>query len=550
MIINFEQNADFYMDIAESARESGDLRKALRYYKDAVQREPSVYNLTALAIAYQDMNRHEYAVEECFAILSTRRLDDEQMSDIYLLLSNSLGRLGHFMQSWYYLSKRADFDEEIEEEEDVKDIFEDIYTKIEESTRPQKLVFSNEIREKQYAKCFRESANRFIVGDYDGALDYAEKILPEAACYKDSLMLIAKCHVFKSEIGKAKQCWLKALEINPNEGEAINGLAVFNLEDKKTKKLIKEFNSMREEDIRYIISAACLKNMFNIAEDFADKLLATDYYNPKYHFIKGAVKYNMGEKTEAENIYKEILSVFNDKFPVEFMMKSFKRHKSISVMFDNIPPELEHRLVNVMAKEMKLYGFKTVFMSSMAFRQGVVYVLEKNLDATLASMLLKEMKLWNNTAVINTLRSVLLKPDVHFEIRRRILVILLHTLRRGKIRIVNENILTVLSLRTPPSYEDYPEELAISYCNAYAFLATVGIPFERRISRIVEKIYLKDLVFSSISVLAAAISYACVEDQNVFTIDNIAGIFDSDSVEIEKAVMAIQEAVDDSTRTD
>lgn len=547
MIISFDQNADFYMDIAEGARESGDLRKALRYCGDAVSRDPSPYNLTTLAMLYQDMNRHEYAIEECFSIIDGTKLDDEELSDIYLLLSNSLGRLGHFMQSWYYLSKRTDFDADIEDEEDVKDIFEDLYSKIEENTKGAKLCFSDEIREKQYVKCYRESVNHFVMGDYSGALNCAKPITPDAACYKDTLMLMSKCHVYNSDIDNAKTCWLEVLKLNPEEGAAINGLAFFNLEDKYTRKLIKEFRSDNEEDIKYVISAASLKNMYDIADNLSDRLLTKDAYNPKYHFIKGAVRFNMGDKAGAENIYKDILTVFSNKFPMEYMLNSFKRHRHLSILFEHIPPEIAKRIATSISKEIKAYGFKTAFMSSLAFRQGVQYLLEKNLDAGQCIEVLKELGQWTNSAVIGLLKTVLLKPDVHFEVRRRILVILLHALRKGRIRMVNENIMTGLSLKTPPSYEDYPRELAISYCNAFAFLATVGIPFERAISKLVEKIYLKKLEFASISVLSAAISYYCIADQNVFTVDNIAGIFDTDASMITEAVSDIQEALDDQT---
>lgn len=545
MIISFEQNADFYMDIAEVARESGDLGKALRYCGDAVSREPSVYNLTALAMLYQDMNRHEYAIEQCFSILDSGKPDDEELSDIYLLLSNSLGRLGYFMQSWYYLSKRTDFDGEVEDEEDIKDIFEELYSKIEENSKTSKLCFSDELREKQYASCYRESANRYMMGDYSGALEYAKAVAPEASCYKDTLMLMSKCYVYESDIENAKHCWLEALKLNPFEGGAINGLALFNLEEKYTKKLIKNFDSDKEEELRYAISAASLKGMYDIADNLATRLLSKDVYNPKYHFIKGAVRFNMGDKAGAERIFKDILSMFSDKFPVEYMLSSFKRHKRLSVLFEHVPPEIVRRIVTAIKRNIADYGFKTAFMSSLAFRQGALYLLEKSLDAALCVELLGEMQRFANSAVIGLLRTVLLKPDVHFEVRRKILVILLHTLRKGRVRMVNENILTGLSLKTPPSYEDYPRELAIAYCNAYAFLATVGIPFERAVSKLVEKLYLKDIGVFPVSVLSAAISYVCIAEQNVFTVENIAGIFDTDAAPIAKAIVAIQEALDD-----
>ncbi len=533
------------MEIAENAREVGDFRKALRYCADAISRDPSAYNLLSLAMLYQDINRHDYAIEECFAMLATNRLDDELLSDLYLILSNSLGKTGHFMQSWYYLSKRADFDEEIEEEEDVKDIFENIYARIEENAKGAKLGFSDEIRDKQYAKCYREASSSFFQGDYDRSLEYAALVKPEASCYKDTLMLMSKCYVYKSDIDSAHSAWLAALKINPNEGGAINGLAVFGIDDKYTRTLINTFESSREEDICYAISAACLKNMYERADTLADILLEKDYYNPKYHFIKGAVRFNMGDKAGAERIYKDILSLYYGKYPVEYMLHAFKRHRNISVMFEHIPLEIAHRVVASIRKEIKAYSFKGAFMSSSAFRQGVAYVLEKNLDAALSGELLREMDLWSNSAVIGQLRTILLKPNVHFEIRRRILVILLHNLRRGKVRIVNENILTSLSLKTPPSYDDYPKQLSTAYCNSFAFLATVGVPFERAISKLVERIYLAGTEFVSVAVLAAAISYICVEDQNVFSIENIAGIFDTSATDTEKAIKAIQEEPDD-----
>lgn len=507
--------------------------KAEEYYQkgaygDALQEANNAYSieynadvLLLLAEIYMEKGCYDLVLICACKVLALGKLDSIKRERLFLLIPRVLIELGQNYASVFYilrnsteiadvLSKILPPDQNLEAmlDKEMKALLEGGQDEDEET-----LVFADRKRE-QYNE---ETMTRAMKLINDGELTDAKYLLMSlydtgSKTYKESQRFLSYLYATENNLDKAVETLYAEFKKDKRDSEWIYAVDNMGKQYKPlAKQMLEEFVPSEQKDSMYeAIRISCWNEYDELAYKFASELSSRYPNDIKCSILKIFAKWNFENSIETKNELLKLLYTARAYYPAKYIAR-LRFPKRFDLNFDDLPFELIPKLSRNVLKAVYDYKDGEDYVDLLT---AVIFLVRNvcNDEYSLSDRMIYAIEVIGGQFQLDLYKQITASPKVHMETQKYAIEQLVHRFRKGTFFYNNEGFIMEITLRVPPSYDDFSPKLKEEYQKAFSMMAEFDNTFEKQLSEIFEKAYLKDLIyeFPKSSVFSFIVGYYLV----------------------------------------
>ena len=476
-IITFDNGVKSLSALAEKRREEGDLVGAVSAYRSALAKSPFDYGANAgLAELYGDVDLGIEAINCWFRALS-RAENDYERARAYNGLGANYYILGKDSLAMNYFGKQLETDNESDfEYNDVLDNMRDEF--FEEQPERYSVVYD---KKKRGREALEKARNLLDTGRPDEALKKLSDVLPEDEAFPEALEIISFVLLMRGEYQAALDAASRAVDLRGGGllGNCVVCSALFHLERKDEslaifKKIVNSGVAAETQDYLQVSMVAIEIGQEEAALDYINRILADTPYNVNVLYVRGLIKYNLGDVDGCREDMKTVLTFTENAVArqrlFETRIEGKDRPERFAYDFDLTESEVKFRLDELNKKFLSLQGGHITFADIREHCECIVKCRFPDLFSVGMHMGLAV----DAAGMQEYLKEVLLDVTVDDEIKRAVVKEYLSLGLKMPIKLVSGHYYKEFTIE-PIEMNGYAAELFTEVYNALASnLYTVG----------------------------------------------------------------------------
>lgn len=491
-----------YMELQE-------YQSALTLANNAYSQSPTREILLLLAEIYTKLHNYEMALNCVSAFLYQYNPTPDEVDSLLESAPKSLRATDRIFSCISFLTKFGAADrlpdvsfnvlkDEIDRLMSIDDYDENLY-------------FSDDERIDYNQKALREATNYANNGEYQKAIDVISDMYDQETVGRENRKtLLASCYL---EIGEKQKAFeiFKDLYLNDktNSGYLADILCLGDEYKEELKDLLNQF--VVTDNSTSLQRAAAVASELGDDEkafELVNRLYYTNKGNVHYEVMRAFAMWNLGKTEEAKKYFMQVMYANRIYYPVEFF-KGLRYPDRFSLDFIELPKEILKKLYDKVKRGLNDFDEN---IKSPEYRQAFFYVLTSPDDLFDLTSLMSELDNSESREVIPLLKKVISDLTLPKYVQKFALHLIMYKCRKGNIVMNNDGVYVQISLKTPPSYDDFSEELKHEYCYAFSILAEFDEKFGKRLTKVFEKIYLRKYfeLFPKAYTLAETVTYMII----------------------------------------
>lgn len=476
-IIRFDNGVKSLSALAEKRREEGDLIGAVSAYRSALAKSPFDYGANAgLAELYGDVDLGIEAINCWFRALS-RAEDDFERARAYNGLGANYYILGKDSLAMNYFGKQLETDNESDFE--YNDVLDNMREEFFEDPPEQYSVVYD--KKKKGREALEKARNLLDTGRPDEALKKLSEVSPEDDAFSEALEIIAFILLLRGEYQVAYETASRAVSLRDGGllGNCALCSALFHLERKEEsleafKKIVSTGMATETQDFLQVSMVAIEIGQEEAALDFINRILEDTPYNLNVLYVRGLIKYNLGDEEGCREDMKTVLTFTENAVArqrlLETRLEKDKRPERFAYEFDLTESEVKFRLDELNKKFLSLKGGHITFADIREHCECIVKCRFPDLFTVGMHMGLAV----DAAGMQEYLKEVLLDVTVDDDIKRAVVKEYLSLGLKMPIKLVTGHYYKEFTIE-PIEMNGYAAELFIEVYNALAAsLYTVG----------------------------------------------------------------------------
>ena len=394
MIINFDQNSDYYFQNAITAKENGDYLKSFKYIHEAISKEESSEYTLFLASLYMDIEEYDEALDLAFSLLAEKQ--NANINDIYLLISKCLLKENMIMDSCEYLALHAEKSSDVIHLQEVSTIISRLQKELSKASKNEELLYiTSNKKAEQEQELYQNVEFLLETGRYRLALETLETI--EHKNNSKGLNYKARCMYFLEEKG-IEELWKILLDTKTADGYVLSDIVKSNFQIERAKDLLLNFESKDNDEILKTIEACIILQDYEMGKSLLKKLCLHPI-NIKKTFVDCVLEFNLGDKKKAQEILQDILAIH--PYLPKGLINDFLNRKKLSIPYDDIPEEMIYGIVKEVEKSFSDHNeFKEKFVTDSSFRKAVQFCLTQPLSQSFVEALVVRIEMFSASTQI------------------------------------------------------------------------------------------------------------------------------------------------------
>lgn len=502
-IINFSKTFISCYNKAEEYYRKGAYDDALQEANNAYSIEYNADVLLLLAEIYMEKECYDLVMLCSCQVLALGNLDKEKRERLFLLIPRALIELGHnFASVFYVLRNSPEISEALSKivpqnqtldgmlEKEIKSLLES-----QDEEEKSKLVLSERKRE-EYNE---ETLNRAVNLISDGELTDAKHLLlslyeTDTKDYREGRRFLAYVYATEGDTDKAVDILYGEFQKDKTYSDWIDSVQGMGEKySEQTRKMLEEFlPSERKSSMYEAISIACRCGYDDLAYKYAEMLSSTYPDDIKCGMLRILAKWNCESTSETKRELIQLLYTAKVYYPVKFIER-LRFPDRFDLRFNDFPFELIPKLNRNVLKAVQSYNDGDDYSELLS----AVMFLMRNVcqdNYTLVDHMIDEIQNIGGQFLLDLYKRITTMPKIHPEIQKYAIEELVDRYRKGKFFYNNEGFIMEITLRVPPSYEDFSIRLKDEYCRAFSLISEFDNRFQKHLCEIFEKIYLKDII--------------------------------------------------------
>jgi tetratricopeptide (TPR) repeat protein len=463
MSYNFVQDAKFYYNLYDKSRESGKLSEASQYLLEAIRLGRSMDYKIELASLYAEMGQLDMSNEECYAVLSK----DRRNNDCLNILSNNFTEKKNYRAAYYYFSKFDAYGID-----DFSDLLTSDSVLGDYNRLGFKLVWSKGVKDCSDVK--EEAEIYLAMKSYKEAAASLNRISGNSPQYGWARKMLVFCYYMIGDYQQALEITEELLSKSEND-ISIMSVAyniLFETGQSEKAKIIADKIAVAEcNEVGDVLKAGyCMMD----SKRYKDAVTILEREMPFYPYDDGVMLllssayYLVGSEEKAKKILLKLINIYGDRTYAKFFLESIKKKEfNDSGIAYGIPATKALKMNASIEKNLKTYEkFNKAFMYDADFKSVLKWRILTDSSDDLSYDIICSLGFIKNSSAIKFLEELLLKEKVTAEAKVNILSQIINIGGKKREAFVNESYFRIVNTVNPRETTPYFID-AYSMCCVY-----------------------------------------------------------------------------------
>ena len=484
-MIEFSKDAQYYHQQASIAADQGRWADALFYYRDSLAL--SFDADVSLDYAYYLKSLRQYDMALLVALpLTTYDLDPDQKQEWCDFMAELCHEKLDFAGYIHYMRLSAALegkDDSIFDKESLRKTFL-------EQEEEQALQFSDDAHEAENLNLLRAMLAAYEGGDYTLTEALFARMNPQHEYYPAALYVMAKTLSVVGRTEEAEGYLWPAYEAQGNDPRVIYNLhAALSLTPQRIQEALNKVDTTSASACGIAAILACHYGLHEDALRYASLSYEAEPANHTYGIRLYVALNNLGRYAEAGEHLRRVVNLYRCFYPVSILRLNIRKPMSLDFAF--LPEPMQKRLLSKLKAQTEKDGFCTSLLTDSTFREGVLFLLSVPFNSKRdPQWLLDQLSTCDAPEVVELICQLLVRPNLPAEVRHRLILQLLQRGVHGKISVAIKHFVRAISLKVPPSFDDYSDRLQEAYAYACCDCLYGSQTKTVRIARVAERLYL------------------------------------------------------------
>lgn len=504
-IINFSKPFSSCYTRAKEYFQNDEYDDALQEANIALSLDYNADVLLLLADIYMEKECYDMVMSCACQVLALGNLDQKKRERLFLLIPKALSEMDEGFASFFYILRNSpDIAETLAkvlpDEESLESIIGREMSSILEEDKNREddnfLVLADEKREKYNEETLGRAMDLVSKGELNGAKFLLKSLYDNGSSnYLEGVRLLSSLYANEGNTDKACKLLYDEFQKNKTNSDLLS--AVYEMGEDYRLILSEMLNDyVPTDDIDSVLEAISIASACGedyIALNIAEELNDMYFDDAKCNITRILAKWNCNNDPEVKKELMRFLYLMRAYYPAKYIEKiTFPERFDLS--FIEFPNELLPKLSRVVQKAINDYVEGDDYNELLT---AVIFLIKnlKGKNIKYVDNMIYTIEVFGGQIMLDMYRRITSTAYIHPEIQKYVIEQLVDKYRRGTFFFNNEGFIMEITLRVPPSYDDFSPREKYEYCKTFSLMAEFDNTFEKQLSEIFEKIYLSNAIF-------------------------------------------------------